>query len=131
MTPWAFEKMLDKIRTDYDNPDVLVTENGYSSRGGLVDNDRVKFINYHLNTMMNAIEKGSNVKAYTVWSLMDNFEWSSGYLYVYSKLKFSKYLLLINFFFYFTENDLVFMKWIIIVRQKKEFRESLPNILKV
>lgn len=82
MTPWGFEKVLDKIRIDYDNPDVLITENGYSTRGGLIDNDRIKYINYHLNAMMNAIERGSNVKAYTIWSLMDNFEWMRGYSYV-------------------------------------------------
>ncbi|XP_077295475.1 myrosinase 1-like [Arctopsyche grandis] len=79
VTPWGFHNYLNRIKNLYDNPEVIITENGYSTWGGLVDNDRIKYINLHLNALLDAIKDGSKVTGYTVWSLMDNFEWQQGY----------------------------------------------------
>ncbi|KAL0849455.1 hypothetical protein ABMA28_013738 [Loxostege sticticalis] len=77
--PWGFYNLLTKIREDYDNPPVFITENGYSTRGGLDDDDRITYIRGYLNVILDAIEEGSDIPVYTVWSLMDNFEWMRGY----------------------------------------------------
>ncbi|CAK1602810.1 unnamed protein product [Parnassius mnemosyne] len=77
--PWGFYKLLTKIRRDYNNPPIYVTENGFATYGGLNDEDRVTYYKGYLNAMLDAIDDGSDVRGYTTWSLMDNFEWKQGY----------------------------------------------------
>ncbi|XP_063838513.1 myrosinase 1-like isoform X1 [Ostrinia nubilalis] len=77
--PWGFYKLLTAIRENYDNPVVFITENGYSTYGGLEDEDRITYYRGYLNAMLDAMEDGSDVRVYTAWSLMDNFEWMRGY----------------------------------------------------
>ncbi|XP_049866281.1 lactase/phlorizin hydrolase-like [Pectinophora gossypiella] len=77
--PRGFYSLLTSIREKYNNPLVLITENGFATYGGLEDNDRVTYLKQYLDAMLDAIEEGSNIGAYTAWSLMDNFEWLEGY----------------------------------------------------
>ncbi|CAH0404983.1 unnamed protein product [Chilo suppressalis] len=77
--PWGFHKLLNYIRDTYDNPVVIITENGFSTLGGLEDDERISYYREYLNAMLDAIEEGCNVAGYTAWSLMDNFEWLEGY----------------------------------------------------
>ncbi|XP_045767528.1 myrosinase 1-like [Maniola jurtina] len=77
--PWGFYKLLTYIRKEYGNPTVFITENGFSTYGGRIDNDRVLYYTEYLSAMLDAMEEGSDVQAYTAWSLMDNFEWTYGY----------------------------------------------------
>lgn len=46
IVPWGFRGMLNWIKDYYDNPPVLITENGMSSNSGLEDNDRIQY--YHV-----------------------------------------------------------------------------------
>lgn len=41
VVPWGFRKLLVWIKENYDNPIVLVTENGYADDGRLEDFDRI------------------------------------------------------------------------------------------
>jgi hypothetical protein len=41
--PWGFRKLLNWIAKEYNNPPVLITENGFSDRGEINDGDRVYF----------------------------------------------------------------------------------------
>ena len=77
--PWGFRKVLIEIKKLYNNPIVYVTENGWSTSGGLVDNDRIHYLRTYLNALLDAVEEGCNIKGYTVFSLIDNFEWFRGY----------------------------------------------------
>ncbi|XP_050361906.1 myrosinase 1-like [Nymphalis io] len=77
--PWGFHKLLTKLREDYDNPTIFITENGFSTRQGLEDDDRVSYYRRYIDVMLDAIDEGSDIKVYTAWSLMDNFEWLRGY----------------------------------------------------
>lgn len=67
------------IKNEYGNPEVIITENGWSDNGTLVDSDRIDYIRSHLTEVIKAIRDGCNVTGYTVWSIIDNFEWTSGY----------------------------------------------------
>jgi len=78
--PSGFRKLLNWIAKEYNNPPVLITENGFSDDGRLDDRNRVGYITKYLCELLKATkEDGCKVIGYTVWSMMDNFEWSSGY----------------------------------------------------
>ncbi len=55
---------------------IYVTESGIAT-----DNDaqRVKFIDEALTSLRDAMDGGIPVHSYMSWSLLDNFEWTSGY----------------------------------------------------
>lgn len=81
ITPWGIRRLLNWIRTHYNNPDVIITENGWSDAIGYLDDAmRVYYLKYHINNVLKAINDGCKVIGYTAWSLMDNFEWERGYL---------------------------------------------------
>jgi beta-glucosidase/6-phospho-beta-glucosidase/beta-galactosidase len=63
---------------------IWVTENGLSLKeeninSAVHDIGRVEYHNAYIKAMGEAISKGARVEAYFVWSLLDNFEWWSGY----------------------------------------------------
>lgn len=67
------------IHREYNAPEIIVTENGVSDRGGLEDYARVDYYNLYLSAVLDAIEDGANVSGYVAWSLMDSFEWKAGF----------------------------------------------------
>jgi len=82
MSPYGFRKLLKWIRDNYNNTEVIVTENGFSDddKIGLQDVRRATYYNNYINQMLKAIKlDGCKVTGYTAWSLMDNFEWAQGY----------------------------------------------------
>lgn len=80
VVPWGFRKALNWIKNSYNNPHVLVTENGMSLEPGLKDTRRVNYIDAYLKALHAAIVKDKcNVIGYTHWSLLDNFEWTRGF----------------------------------------------------
>lgn len=46
---------------------------------GLNDTTRVRYYKDYLTELKKAIDDRANVVGYFAWSLLDNFEWSSGY----------------------------------------------------
>ncbi|XP_063932690.1 myrosinase 1-like [Zophobas morio] len=81
VVPEGLRKALNWIKTTYGNPDILITECGYSDTTGTLEDDRrINFYKEYLNATLEAIHlDGVNVKAFMAWSLMDNFEWNQGY----------------------------------------------------
>ncbi|CAN8278333.1 unnamed protein product [Cochlearia groenlandica] len=69
----------------FKDPVMYITENGRdeaSSRNGeilLRDSDRIDYYAKHLKMVQDAISIGANVKGFFAWSLLDNFEWATGY----------------------------------------------------
>jgi beta-glucosidase len=55
---------------------ILVTENGIATED---DSRRVAYYQQALAGLKHAIDDGVDVRGYVAWSLMDNFEWMSGY----------------------------------------------------
>lgn len=68
----------------YQKP-IYITENGLScpdvvSQDGQVhDPNRIDFLSRYLKELKRAAENGVDIAGYFQWSLMDNFEWASGY----------------------------------------------------
>ena len=54
-----------------------VTENGI---GTLDDTQRIDYVSQALNGVLDVIDEGVDVRGYTYWSLLDNFEWALGYV---------------------------------------------------
>ena len=84
IVPWGCKKILQWIAERYDNPPIFITENGGAFDDKLIDGkvddvERVAFFKGYISAIGEAIESGVNVKGYFIWSLLDNFEWASGY----------------------------------------------------
>ncbi|XP_035772763.1 myrosinase 1-like [Anopheles albimanus] len=80
VVPEGLRGVLNWFRTHYANPTVLITENGFSDDGQLVDSGRIGYYRDHLNALLGAIvDDGCHVVGYTAWSIIDNFEWLRGY----------------------------------------------------
>lgn len=43
------------------------------------DADRISYLSGHIAAVAEAIDAGVPVEEYTVWSLLDNWEWADGY----------------------------------------------------
>ncbi len=72
--PEGFGKVLDEA-AEYGLP-IYVTENGTADS---TDQNRPRFLLEHALEMGKAIRRGVDVRGYFHWSLIDNFEWASGY----------------------------------------------------
>ncbi|XP_022915650.2 myrosinase 1-like [Onthophagus taurus] len=80
VVPWGFRKLLVWIKNEYNNPEVIITENGFSDKGELNDCRRINYYNTYLEELLKAIhEDGCNISGYTAWSFLDNFEWMRGF----------------------------------------------------
>jgi beta-glucosidase len=55
---------------------ILVTENGI---GTTDDDERRSYVHAALEGVLDCIDEGIDVRGYTYWSLLDNFEWAYGY----------------------------------------------------
>ena len=55
---------------------LLVTENGI---GTTDDDQRIEYVRQALSGVLHALDDGVDVRGYTYWSLLDNFEWAMGY----------------------------------------------------
>jgi beta-glucosidase len=85
ITPDALFDHLLRIRTDYGEIPILITENGAvffdapNPDGRTFDPGRTEFIRDHLLAIQRAIDAGVPVEGYFYWSLLDNFEWAEGF----------------------------------------------------
>lgn len=83
--PQGLTELLVQLKEEYpDLPPVYITENGMAAAdradGGQVDDaSRIEYVRTHLAALKSAMDQGIDVRAYFLWSLMDNFEWNSGY----------------------------------------------------
>jgi beta-glucosidase len=83
--PEGMYDTLTRIRRDYGDIPLSITENGIptrdelSSSGTVDDRERVAFLRDHMAAAHRAINAGVRLESYHVWSLLDNFEWAEGY----------------------------------------------------
>ncbi|ONM15945.1 Beta-glucosidase 47 [Zea mays] len=93
--PSSMEKLVMYLNQRYKNIPLYITENGgllgYAQIANISttteeiinDTERSTYIRDYLTYLSFAIRKGADVRGYFVWSLMDNFEWISGYTVKY------------------------------------------------
>uniref|UniRef100_A0A3P9CHH5 Lactase n=1 Tax=Maylandia zebra TaxID=106582 RepID=A0A3P9CHH5_9CICH len=82
VTPFGFRRILNFIKEEYGNPPIIITENGISERGtvDLNDTHRSHYYEKYINQALKAyLLDGVDIRGYTAWSLMDNFEWAKGF----------------------------------------------------
>ena len=82
--PEGLTDLLLRLNRDYQVPPLYVTENGGAFKDSLVDGhikdtNRIEFIARHIEAVAVAMRQGVRMEGYMVWSLLDNFEWASGY----------------------------------------------------
>ncbi|XP_041976042.1 myrosinase 1-like [Aricia agestis] len=78
--PPGFRRLLNWVRQQYGDVEVFVSENGLATSGtNLEDHIRVDYLTRYMEQVLLAMEDGVRVTGYTVWSLIDNFEWFDGY----------------------------------------------------
>ena len=83
--PQGLTELLVRLHRDYAPAALIITENGGAfpdvvREGGVHDLDRTQYLADHIAAVADAIAAGVPVKGYMVWSLLDNFEWASGYV---------------------------------------------------
>ncbi|XP_063699533.1 myrosinase 1-like [Culicoides brevitarsis] len=78
--PEGFREMMHWLSTQYKGIEIWVTENGWSDDGQLNDLDRIEYYSEHLRVCLQSISCDNvNLKAFTAWSIIDNFEWMKGF----------------------------------------------------
>jgi beta-glucosidase len=83
--PDGLADLLQRLRADYGDPALFVTENGAAFKdqrvenGQVQDDDRIEYLDSHLRAARRAIGRGVRLQGYFLWSLLDNFEWIFGY----------------------------------------------------
>lgn len=69
----------------YNNLPILITENGMANNdrvfldGKVHDPIRIDYLTRYLRGLKKASDNGIDIMGYMYWSVMDNFEWASGY----------------------------------------------------
>jgi beta-glucosidase len=83
--PEGLYELLTRVKADYDDPVIYVTENGFAGEdvlapnGGIHDERRIDYLQKHLKQAVRALAAGIKLKGYFVWTLIDNFEWEDGW----------------------------------------------------
>ncbi|KAH7674080.1 Beta-glucosidase protein [Dioscorea alata] len=85
--PKGIQDVLEYTKTEYNDPVIYITENGVDEvnnetmplQEALKDDTRIHYYQQHLHYVQKAIRNGVNVRGYFAWSLLDDFEWNSGY----------------------------------------------------
>jgi beta-glucosidase len=77
--PEGLYDLLTRIKRDYGDIPLTITENGMPSTNDVRDDDRIAFLREHFAAAHKAIQAGVRLQGFHVWSLLDNFEWAEGY----------------------------------------------------
>ncbi|KAL9260115.1 Beta-glucosidase 11-like protein [Drosera capensis] len=89
MYPEGIRYMTKYVKDKYDDPPIIITENGVAQANNLTlpfiealqDYQRIRYHTLHLTALLEAIRNGVRVQGYILWSIWDDFEWSYGYTF--------------------------------------------------
>lgn len=77
---WSAKFMTERYKVPF-----LITENGMAGMdfvhldGKVHDPQRIDYLHRYLKELQKAADEGIDILGYLTWSVMDNFEWASGY----------------------------------------------------
>jgi beta-glucosidase len=83
--PEGLTEILVRIRDEYANLPIYVTENGRAvddyidPEGRVNDEERISYLESHFRAVLDAMDRGVDLRGYMLWSFLDNFEWAEGY----------------------------------------------------
>jgi beta-glucosidase len=84
--PGGLTETLLRITERYGRVPIYVTECGAAftdpqpeDGADVEDPERVAFLRSHIRAAARAMDEGADLRGFFVWSLLDNFEWASGY----------------------------------------------------
>jgi beta-glucosidase len=82
--PSGLTELMLRLHRDWPVPPLYIKENGAAFKdecidGRVRDSERVAYLSAHIAAVGDAIAQGVPMAGYMVWSLLDNFEWASGY----------------------------------------------------
>ncbi len=83
--PAGLANILTRIHNEYAPKSLVVTESGaafddqWDGTHNVHDQQRVEYLQEHIQTVAEVLRQGVPIKGYVVWSFLDNFEWSEGY----------------------------------------------------
>ncbi|XP_031256313.1 putative beta-glucosidase 41 [Pistacia vera] len=88
IVPRGIRELAKYVKDKYGNPPVVITENGMDDLNSplialdkaLQDDKRIRYHRDYLSNLSAAIRQDKcDVRGYFIWSLLDNWEWNSGY----------------------------------------------------
>jgi beta-glucosidase len=86
IAPDGLTAVLERVARDYaSRVPIYVTESGapfndyVDPEGRVEDLERIEYLEQHMRAARAAMDAGVDLRGYFVWSLLDNFEWDSGY----------------------------------------------------
>lgn len=85
VNPRVMYTSLKELRDKYNNPMIMITENGHGiyenpdNKGYVEDEERIEIFSEFIDYMLKAKEEGVNVVGYYHWSTMDLYSWINGY----------------------------------------------------
>ncbi|MFC7373412.1 GH1 family beta-glucosidase [Fictibacillus iocasae] len=85
ISPNEFKDLIRRLRKEYTNLPIFITENGaafpdtVSEDNRVHDFERKEYVEAHISAVADLNDEGMNIAGYYLWSLLDNFEWSFGY----------------------------------------------------
>ena len=83
--PEGLTELLTGLKARYPGlPPIYLMENGMANADAVVDGRvddaaRIDFMRLHIEAVARAREAGVDIRGFYYWSLLDNFEWDSGY----------------------------------------------------
>jgi beta-glucosidase len=84
--PRGLSDILLWVTQRYGRMPLYITENGaafydppIAENGRIDDPLRIDYYTKHLNAVLDAIERGADVRGYYAWSFLDNYEWNAGF----------------------------------------------------
>ena len=83
--PEALHDLILRLRKEYTQAPIYITENGaafddvLSEEKRVNDVERIDYIKRHLIKIADLNQQGADIRGCYIWSLIDNFEWAHGY----------------------------------------------------